>query len=130
MIRKTPIADAAREDHAAADRYRTARATLHEHGAKALDPRPWRPASHPSAIDLAHFALWRSPDLPTDGLLSALTLLAEARSEVEGLEAGLLFVARNAGLTWAEIAESMGFNSPQACQQHYNRLTERRSSRR
>ena len=47
-------------------------------------------------------------------------------AEVEGLEAGLLFVARSAGLTWAQIAEAMGFNSPQACQQHFSRLTTRR----
>jgi hypothetical protein len=33
--------------------------------------------------------------------------------------------ARAAGLTWAQIAEAMGFRSPQACQQHYNRLSAR-----
>jgi transcriptional regulator GlxA family with amidase domain len=34
-----------------------------------------------------------------------------------------LFTARSAGLSWARIAHAMGFNSPQACQQHYKRLT-------
>jgi len=35
-----------------------------------------------------------------------------ARAEVEGLEAGLLFTARSAGLTWAQVAQAMGFRSP------------------
>lgn len=92
-------------------------------GANQLDPRPWRPVPvPPSAVDLAHFALWRSGDLAPEGLLSALALIPAARAEVEGLEAGLLFTARSAGMTWAQIADAMGFNSPQACQQHYNRL--------
>lgn len=43
----------------------------------------------------------------------------------EGVETGLFFTARAAGLTWAQIAEAMGFRSPQACQQHYTRLTTR-----
>lgn len=61
----------------------------------------------------------------TGALLSALTLLPAARAEVEGLEAGLLFTARSAGLTWAQIADAMGFRSPQACQQHFMRLSGR-----
>lgn len=61
----------------------------------------------------------------TEALLSALTLLPAARAEVEGLEAGLLFAARSAGLTWAQIADAMGFRSPQACQQHFTRLSGR-----
>jgi hypothetical protein len=79
----------------------------------------------PAAIELAQFALWRSADLTPDDLLSALALLPAARAEVEGLETGLLFTAKAAGLTWAQIAEAMGFRSPQACQQHYTRLTTR-----
>ncbi len=75
------------------------------------------------------FALWRSGDLAADDILSALTLLPAARAEVEGLEAGLLFVARAAGLTWAQMAQALGFRSPQACQQHYTRLTGRRGAR-
>lgn len=128
MIRNPDPADAAREDQAAAHRQRSARATLSELGASSLDARPWRPASHPSAVDLAQFALWRSADLPAEGMLSALALLPDARAEIDGLEAGVLFTARSNGLTWAQIAEAMGFNSPQACQQHYNRLVERQGS--
>ena len=91
--------------------------------------RPWRPAPVPtSAVDLVQFALWRSGDLAPADLLSALTLMPAARAEVDGLEDGLLFVARSAGLTWAQIAEAMGFRSRQACQQHYARLAARREA--
>jgi hypothetical protein len=115
--------------HAQARREQDARKHLLELGADELDARPWRPAPvPPSAVDLANFALWRSADLAPEGVLSALELLPAARAEVDGLEAGLLFTARTAGLTWAQIAEAMGFNSPQACQQHYNRLTARKST--
>src|SRR5690606_20427177 len=119
-------ADAARADRAQARREQDARRRLLGLGADSLDARPWRPRPAPlSAYDLAHFALWRSADLAPEDILSALALLPAARAEVEGLEAGLLFTARSAGLTWAQMAEAMGFNSPQACQQHYTRLTAR-----
>lgn len=114
-------------DHAQAAREHRAQARLAALAGDTLAARPWRPAPiPPSAVDLAQFALWRSTDLDPDDLLSALTLLPAARAEVEGLESGLLFTARAAGLTWARIAEAMGFRSPQACQQHYTRLTARR----
>lgn len=118
--------DDPRADHARAARERAAQTRLSELAADAVTARPWRPAPvPPSAVDLAQFALWRSADLDRDDLLHALTLLPAARAEVEGLEAGLLFIARSAGLTWAQIARAMGFRSPQACQQHYTRLTAR-----
>ncbi|ALJ19604.1 DNA-binding protein [Microbacterium sp. No. 7] len=114
-------------DHAQARREHEAQDRLLELGADALAARPWRPGSMPpTAVELTQFALWRSADLAPDDLLSALALLPAARAEVEGVEAGLLFTARAAGLTWAQIAEAMGFRSPQACQQHYSRLTTRR----
>lgn len=113
-------------DHAQAERERDAQAHLTELAGDAIAARPWRPAPvPPSAIDLAHFAVWRSADLEPSDLLRALALLPAARAEVEGLEAGLLFTARAAGLTWAQIADAMGYRSPQACQQHYTRLTAR-----
>lgn len=117
------------EDQARARREAEARARLARQGADDLVPRPWRPAPvPPSAIDLAQFALWRSADLAAPDLHGALALLPAARAEMDGLEAGLLFVARSAGLTWAQIADAMGFNSPQACQQHYTRVTNRAST--
>ncbi|MBX9245605.1 DNA-binding protein [Actinotalea ferrariae] len=119
-------ADLARADRARAERERQASRRLLALGADGLEPRPWRPRPvPPSATDLAHFALWRSAELAPDDLLESLALLPAARAEADGLEAGLLFAARGAGLTWAQIAEAMGFNSPQACHQHFSRLTAR-----
>jgi hypothetical protein len=129
MPRKEDIAHAARADHVQAQRERDAREHLLSRGADALDARPWRPPPvPPSAVDLAQFAVWRGADLDPEGILSALALLPAARAEVEGLEAGLLFMARSAGLTWAQMAQVMGFNSPQACQQRYMRLTARKEA--
>ena len=121
--------EAAQADQAQAHRERQAQERLRRLGADELDARPWRPAPiPPSAVDLAQFALWRSAALSPEDLLSALTLLPAARAEIDGLEAGLFFTARSAGLTWAQLAEAMGFKSPQACQQHYTRLTARQSA--
>ncbi|SDS21548.1 Myb-like DNA-binding domain-containing protein [Actinopolymorpha singaporensis] len=113
--------------HPEVHREQGARRRLLAAGADGLEAPPWRPASvPPSAVDLVQFALWRSADLGTEELLSALALMPAARAEVEGVETGLLFTAKSAGLTWAQIADAMGFRSPQACQQHFNRLTARR----
>lgn len=126
MERKHDIAQTAQvahADHAQARREQNAGERLLSLGADELDPRPWRPAPvPPSAVDLAQFALWRSSELAPEDINSALALLPAVRAEADGLETGLLFTARSAGLTWAQIAEAMGFNSPQACQQHFNRL--------
>lgn len=127
MSRNRQTHRAAVADQARARREQDASERLRALGAAELGNRPWRPAPvPPSAVDLAHYGLWRSADLEPDDLMCALALLPAARAEVEGLETGLLFVARSAGLTWAEMADAMGFNSPQACQQRYNRLTARR----
>lgn len=116
-------------DRAQAAREQQAQARVTELAAGAVAARPWRPASvPPAAVDLVQFAVWRSADLHPEDLLFALTLVPAARAEVDGLEAGLLFTARAAGLTWAQIAQAMGFRSPQACQQHYTRLAARRDS--
>lgn len=116
-------------DHVQARREQDARERLLGLGADALDARPWRPPpAPPAAIDLVQFAVWRHTDLTPEDVLSALTLLPAARAEVEGLESALLFTARSAGLTWAQMAHALGFNSPQACQQHYTRLTARQDA--
>ncbi|WP_214410258.1 DNA-binding protein [Sphaerisporangium fuscum] len=126
MSRKQDIAHTGRADHAQADREHAASERLLRLGADALDARPWRPSpAPPSAVDLVQFAVWRNADLDPEDVLGALALLPAARAEVEGLESALLFIARSAGLTWAQMANAMGFNSPQACQQHYTRLTAR-----
>lgn len=117
-------------EHPQLRRERDAQERLLRLGADGLAPRPWRPApTPPTAVDLTQFAVWRSADLAADDLLDALALLPAARAEVEGVEIGLIFSARSAGLTWAQIAEAMGFRSPQACQQYVARLSTRRSER-
>ncbi|MGP9501891.1 DNA-binding protein [Specibacter sp. AOP5-B1-6] len=129
MEHKNDAANRIGHDHPEARRETAAQEHLCSLGADELDARPWRPApAPPSAVDLTHYALWRSTELAPDAVASALTLLPAARAEIDGLEAGLLFTARSAGLTWAQIADAMGFKSPQACQQHYNRLTSRQGS--
>ncbi|SDT38227.1 DNA-binding protein [Microlunatus soli] len=127
-----PITDpfgSADDDQVRAHREQLARARLLDRpGVDGITARPGRPAAiPPSAVDLVQDAVHRSADLAEEDLLSALVLLPAARAEVDGLESGLLFLARSAGLTWAQIAEAMGFNSPQACQQHYDRLAARRN---
>ncbi|OUD00065.1 DNA-binding protein [Streptosporangium minutum] len=129
MQRKQDIAQSMHADHAQAHREQDARARLLDLGADALDARPWQPSSvPPSAVDLTRFAVWRSADLDPDDILGALALLPAARAEVEGVETALLFTARSAGLTWAQMAHAMGFNSPQACQQRYTRLVTRQDA--
>ncbi|MEV4091343.1 DNA-binding protein [Streptosporangium saharense] len=129
MPRKQDITHTTDADQLQARREQDARGRLLNRGADALDARPWRPPpAPPSAVDLVQFAVWRHADLGPEDILSALTLLSAARAEVEGLESALLFTARSAGLTWAQMAHAMGFNSPQACQQHCNRLTTRQEA--
>lgn len=117
-------------DHAHARQEQAAQEQLLALGADRLEPRPWRPApAPPTAVDLTQFALWHASDLSDEELLAALALLPAARAEVDGVESGLLFIARSAGLTWAQIAEATGFRSPQACQQYYTRLAARAEGR-
>ncbi|MGO1561678.1 hypothetical protein CZ771_08680 [Actinomycetales bacterium JB111] len=130
MDRKHDLAGADLADQARARREHDAQDRILAMGADQLDARPWRPApTPPTAADLAQYALWRAVDLAPDELLSALNLIPAAKAEIEGVETGLLFVARSAGLTWAQIADAMGFRSPQACQQYVNRLTARQEKR-
>lgn len=93
---------------------------------------PWRPEPvPPSAVDLAQLALWcagraAETDPVGEDALDGLALVAAAHEEVDSLEAALVLSARAAGHTWSRIADAMGFNSPQACQQHVQRLARRR----
>lgn len=125
------VGDRAVSDHAEAQREHDAQARLLALGADQLEAREWRPEpGPPTAVDLTQFALWRSTDLGPDDLLAALTLLPAARAEVEGVEIGLIFTARSEGLTWSQIAATMGFRSPQACQQYVARLSSRQDEQR
>lgn len=114
------------DDQGRAAREQRAQQRLAKLASEVVTGRPWRPAPvPPAAVDLVQYAVWRSADLHPDDLLHALALVPAAHAEVDGIEAGLLFSARAAGLTWAQIASAMGFRSPQACQQHLTRLVAR-----
>lgn len=130
MDHKHGLNQGAETPHAQAQREHDALERILGRGADGLQPRPWRPSpAPPAAVDLVQYALWRAEGLSPDDVLSALSLMPAARAEIEGVETGLLFIARSSGLTWAQIAEAMGFRSPQACQQYVNRLNERQGRR-
>ncbi|WP_432832616.1 DNA-binding protein [Dactylosporangium sp. CA-092794] len=108
-----------------------ARERLTARGGKDLPRLPWLAEGQPhDAVTLIRQALWRANtdrdalELPDD-LLAALALLAAARAEVDQLEAGLLFVARAEGLTWAQLAEPLGLRTAQAAQQRNERVLAR-----
>ncbi|MER5351887.1 hypothetical protein ABT093_16355 [Kitasatospora sp. NPDC002551] len=54
--------------------------------------------------------------------LAALVLLRELRGRLAGWEAGLVESARQAGATWADLAQPMGVASRQAAENRYLRL--------
>ncbi|MGC4942735.1 hypothetical protein [Kribbella sp. DT2] len=111
-------------DQADASRERHARQQLLDLGADELDRRPWQPGPvPPSAVDLIQFFLWKGHD--KEAALAALQLLSAARAEIDQLETGLLFAARGLGLTWVQMAQAQGLNSPQASQQRLDRLLAR-----
>jgi hypothetical protein len=56
-----------------------------------------------------------------DRLLGALGNLAAAHDALDAAEADLLRRAREAGVTWREIAGAMGLGSPQAASQRAHR---------
>jgi glutathione S-transferase len=138
-VQRNKGVDESANDQWQAQREREAREQLLAAGADQLERRPWQVgAMPPSAVDLIQFFLWRSSSTPlsepadadqelTQAVVAALQLLPAARAEIDQLETGLLFAARGLGLTWAQMAEALGLNSPQACQQRLDRLTSRTS---
>jgi hypothetical protein len=119
------------DDRAAGAQQRWARDRLTARGGKDLPRLPWLARGQPhDAVTLIRQALWRANtdrgalELPDD-LLAAIALLTAARAELDQLEAGLLFVARAEGLTWAEIARPLGLRTAQAAQQRHERVLAR-----
>jgi uncharacterized lipoprotein len=105
---------------------------LLDRGASELTARPWLgELQPPSAGDLIQHVLWRANGTgrgeAVDALdvRAALTLISAARAEMDGLETALLFLARAEGLTWPQIAQSLGLRSAQAAQQRLDRLSGR-----
>jgi hypothetical protein len=116
------------EDQAAADAEQRARQRLTARAGAQVPRLPWLADGQPhDAVTLIRDALWRANtdrstlEIPDD-LCATITLLAAARSEIDQLEAGALFVARAEGLTWAQIAEALGSRTAQAGQQRYERV--------
>ncbi|MBB2910304.1 hypothetical protein FHS43_001567 [Streptosporangium becharense] len=65
------------------------------------------------------------PEIDTTDLIAALTLLPQARAELDATELGLLKIARGRGMTWQDIAFSLGLSTPQAARQRCERLEAR-----
>ena len=79
---------------------------------------------------LQEYADWaaRQPDDDQrDAALAALALLPVARADLDTLESGVLFAAKTAGLTWAQMAAPMGLGSAQAAHQRLDRLNSRQA---
>ena len=126
---QTNGADDGSRDAAEALRHSQAARILLDRGASDLPPRPWLGERQPpSASDLIQHVLWRANGTgrgeTVDGLdlRAGLSLISAARAEMDGLETALLFLARAEGLTWAQIAQSLGLRSAQAAQQRLDRL--------
>lgn len=125
------------QDADEAERETSAVRLLMDRGGSDLNARPWlAPGQPPSAMDLIQHVLWRSrgsgqgedanpAPVEVADLRAALALVAAARGEMDAVETALLFLARAEGLTWPQIAESLGLRSAQAAQQRLDRLSDR-----
>ncbi|MBD8063326.1 hypothetical protein [Oceanitalea stevensii] len=104
------------------------RRVLARAGGAALAARPWQHAGQPPADgDLVRLAAWRAadPQVEEEVVAAGLGLLASARAELDQVEAGLLFAARGAGMTFQQIAGALGLGSGQAAQQRLARVLSR-----
>lgn len=115
-------------DHQAAARLAEARERLVADFAPELADRPWLHRG-PSATDgdLVRLAAWcaRIPEVAPEVVLAGVSLLEAARAELDQVEAALLFAARAAGVTWADVASALGLRSSQAAQQRFDRVLAR-----
>lgn len=93
-----------------------------------LAGRPWQVEGQPaSAADLVRWAAWKAADPEVEPALvvAGLGLLESARAELDQVEAGLLFAARAAGVTFQQIAAALQLGSGQAAQQRMSRVLSR-----
>lgn len=115
-------------DHEQAQKLSDARQSILANGAKDLEPRPWQhPSQPPSHLELVQLAAWaaRIPEAEPESLLAALSVLSEARAELDSIEAALLFAARAGGSTFPQLAGALGLRSAQAAQQRMTRVQTR-----
>lgn len=120
-------------DHARARREHVALRHVVERLADAERPGPTDPPARLTAQEAVHLIASRAagggrsadaPEMDRTDIMAALTLLPRARADLDVLEASLLFVARDIGLTWQDIAYGLGLRSPQAAQKRAGRGTQ------
>lgn len=113
------------------DQLNAARQQLLDAGGEQLPRFPWQASSSvpPDDVSLLRFAMWRANssvgEASHDEIRAALRLVESAKAELDGLESGLMLIARAEGLTWSDIAEQLGVKSPQAAQQRFQRVSTR-----
>jgi hypothetical protein len=61
-------------------------------------------------------------ELRPNDVLSALSIVTEARTDVDDYERRLLRLARRYGLSWHQIAGALKLDTPQVAQQRYHGL--------
>jgi len=79
-------------------------------------------------VGIASGSIVPEPDeqeVDDNDVVAALTLMLSVRADVESTELALLKIARTRGMTWQDIAFSLGLNTPQAAKQRYERLETR-----
>ncbi|WP_329453870.1 type III effector protein [Streptomyces sp. NBC_01497] len=62
------------------------------------------------------------PGAGADQVLAALLLLRQMRDQLAGWESGLIETAREAGASWADLAEPLGVANRQSAERRYLRL--------
>ncbi|MER6535415.1 type III effector protein [Streptomyces sp900105755] len=62
-----------------------------------------------------------APEVGTDQALASLLLLRQVRERLAGWETGLIETARDAGASWADLAQPLGVASRQAAERRYLR---------
>lgn len=112
------------------DQLNAARQQLLDAGAEQLPRFPWQPSGvKPDDVSLLRFAMWQANssvgEASHNDIRAALRLVESARADLDGLESGLMLIARAEGLTWPDIAEQLGVKSPQAAQQRFQRVATR-----
>ncbi len=115
-------------DQAVAARLDRARERLRGEFDAELADRPWLGRGMAGTDgDLVRLVAWcaRRPDVERDVVLAGVSLLGSARAELDQIEAGLLFAARAAGVTWSDVAAALGLGSAQAAHQRFERVVAR-----
>jgi hypothetical protein len=85
-----------------------------------LDPAAFLTAA--AALAAVEESLGTAPGAGPERALASLALLREVREQLTGWETGLIEAAREAGASWADLAQPLGVASRQAAERRYLRL--------